>query len=249
MKLEVKDLVKTFSDGKKGLDGISFCLETPSFVLVTGKNGSGKSLLMRHILGLEKPDSGHIFLNNKPINKNLRDLRRRIALVFQEPEHQILGLTVLEDIEFGPRADGLPKAQFAEKVKTAIQITGLAGLEARLCADLSGGEKRRLAIASALVAEPEMIILDEPFNDLDWDGTSTLLEVLLKLHAQGLAVLIVSHDLEKCLAHAERLIVMDAGKIIRDASPEQLWGELPGLGLRRLSGGTELLKNMTWLKE
>lgn len=254
MKLEIKDIVKVFPDGQKGLDHASrldhasLCIETPCFMLLSGKNGSGKSLLVRHILGLESPDSGEVLLDGKPANRQLAELRRRIALVFQEPEHQILGLTVMEDAEFGPRAAGEAKESYKEKANKAIKAVGLSGFENRLCASLSGGEKRRLAIASALVSEPELIILDEPFNDLDWDGASELLEILLKLHKDGLGIVVISHDLEKCLAHADRLVVMDAGRVIADAVPKALWDKLPGLGLRRPEGDISQLQKMSWLK-
>ena len=110
----------------------------------------------------------------------------------------------------------------------------------------SGGEKRRLAVASSLVSDPELVILDEPFNDLDWRGASDLIDVLLALRAVGTGILVLTHDLEKCLAHADRLVVMDQGTIVRDGTPAGLWDELPALGLRRLSGVSDQLARMTW---
>lgn len=249
MRLEFKLLSKIFSDGTKGLDGASLILETPSFVVMSGRNGSGKSLLIRHALGLEEADSGDVLVDDEPLKAVLAQTRRRIALVFQEPEHQILGVTVREDAEFGPRAAGEHRVSYGQRVDAALQAAGLAGYDHRLCAVLSGGEKRRLAIASALVAEPELIILDEPFNGLDWAGCSELLQVLLDLRASGIGVLVVTHDLEKCLAHAERLIVMDSGRIVRDDCPAALWDELSALGLRRPAGGIERLAEMTWLEQ
>ena len=133
------------------------------------------------------------------------------------------------------------------RVEAALAAAGLAGFGERLCAGLSGGEKRRLAVASALVAGPELIVLDEPFNGLDWAGASELLRVLLGLHATGVGIVVVTHDLEKCLAHADRLVVMDAGRVVRDGSPAELWHELPALGLRQPAGGVEGLAGMTWL--
>ncbi len=246
MKLEAKALVKTFPDGSRGLAGTDLSLETPCFTVLSGPNGCGKSLLARHFLGLERPDAGQILLDGQPLGSCLAEARRRIALVFQEPEHQILGVTVREDVEFGPRAAGLPKERYAAQAAAALERAGLAGFEDRLASALSGGEKRRLAVASSLVSAPELVILDEPFNDLDWQGASDLIAVLLGLRTAGTGILVLTHDLEKCLAHADRLVVMDQGRVVRDGTPLELWDELPSLGLRRLAGGPEGLAGMTW---
>lgn len=248
MRLELSGLRKTFPDGTRGLDGASIVIQTPSLVVLSGRNGSGKSLLIRHALGLDAADEGSILVDGAPLHSVLSEARRRIALVFQEPEHQILGVTVREDAEFGPRAAGERPADYRERVDVALASAGLAGFGDRLCAVLSGGEKRRLALASALVSGPELIVLDEPFNGLDWAGASDLIAVLLRLRDAGVGVLIVTHDLEKCLAHADRLVVMEAGRIVRDGSPRALWDELPALGLRRPAGGPEHLAEMTWME-
>ena len=247
MKIELEGLYKTFPDGTRGLDGASLLIETPSLVVLSGRNGSGKTLLIRHALGLETADEGTVLVDGMELAQVLAATRRRIALVFQEPEHQILGVTVREDAEFGPRASGEKPESFDLRVNKSLAAAGLAGFGDRLCAGLSGGEKRRLAVASALVAGPELIVLDEPFNGLDWAGASDLLQVLLGLRSAGVGIVVVTHDLEKCLAHADRLVVMDGGRVVRDGSPAELWGELPGLGLRRPAGGVEELAGMTWL--
>ncbi|OHD23121.1 MAG: hypothetical protein A2Y38_02895 [Spirochaetes bacterium GWB1_59_5] len=246
MKLEFRNLSKIFPDGTRGLDGASLIVETPLFMVLSGRNGSGKSLLIRHALGLETPDAGAVLIDGKLLGAVLPETRRRVALVFQEPEHQILGVTVREDAEFGPRASGERPESYRVRVDAALGAAGLNGFGDRLCAGLSGGEKRRLAVASALVAGPELIVLDEPFNGLDWAGASDLLGVLLGLRASGVGVLVVTHDLEKCLAHADRLVVMEGGRVVREGSPAELWDELPLLGLRRSAGSVSELAGMTW---
>jgi energy-coupling factor transporter ATP-binding protein EcfA2 len=246
MRLEARNVIRTFGDGCRGLDGVNLIIDTPCFTVLSGRNGSGKSILARQFLGLDKPDSGVVLVDGRPLQECLAEARGRIALVFQEPEHQILGVTVREDVEFGPRARGLAAAERTRLVDQAMQRSGLVGFGERLAAALSGGEKRRLAVASALVTEPELVILDEPFNDLDWRGASGLLDMLLSLNSAGIGILVLTHDLEKCLAHADRLLVMDSGRIIRDAAPLALWDELPSLGLRRPPGGPEQLAGMTW---
>ncbi len=248
MTLEARSLVRRFPDGTFGLNGASLALETPCFAILSGRNGSGKSLLARHFLGLEQAQSGEVLLDGVPLFGGLASARKKIALVFQEPEHQILGITVAEDVAFGPRSAGMKPAERGKLVADSLERAGLQGFDNKLTASLSGGEKRRLAVASAMAGNPSLVILDEPFNDLDWDGASSLLGILLGLVERGIGILIVSHDLEKCLAHAGRLIVMDKGVIIRDGTPAQLWDELPALGLRRLAGGLERLPEMTWLK-
>jgi energy-coupling factor transporter ATP-binding protein EcfA2/biotin transporter BioY len=172
MKIELRGIYKTFSDGTRGLDGANLVVETPSFVVLSGRNGSGKSLLVRHALGLETADEGAVIVDGVELGEILAATRRRVALVFQEPEHQILGVTVREDVEFGPRASGEKPASYGSRVEASLTAAGLAGFRDRLCAGLSGGEKRRLAVASALVAGPELIVLDEPFNGLAWASSS-----------------------------------------------------------------------------
>jgi biotin transport system ATP-binding protein len=248
MTIEARGLTRVFPDGTRGLDRLELCLGEPAFTLLSGRNGSGKSLLARHLVGLERPDEGGVFIDGLALERCLAAARSRIALVFQEPEHQILGITVREDAEFGPRAAGITPRACKARVDASLATAGLAGMDGRLSSALSGGEKRRLALASVLVAEPELIILDEPFNDLDWQGASDLITALLRLRREGISVLVVTHDLEKCLAHADRLIVMEGGRVIRDGSPAGLWDELPGLGLRRPLGDASLVAGMSWLR-
>lgn len=248
MRIEVRNLVRVFPDGNRALDGVSLELETPCFAVLAGANGSGKTVLARHLLGLERPQSGGVFVDGIPLEACLGPTRARAAYVFQEPEHQILGITVREDAEFGLRALFPSREKRREQAERALSLTGLAGSEERLTSTLSGGEQRRLAIASALAGDPELIILDEPFNGLDLSGVETLLSVLLDLKARGVGFLLVTHDLEKCLAHADRLIVLDKGRVAGDGSPEELWERLPDLGLRRPRGTAERLPEMTWLR-
>lgn len=246
MRLEVRALGRRFDSGRWGLRGVDLVLEGPAFAILSGHNGSGKSLLAKHILGLEQPDEGGILLDGKDIRDDLQALRRRVAYVFQEPEHQILGMTVAEDVDWTPCRLGWAPERIRASRERALALTGLAGRGGEPTAFLSGGEKRRLAIASVLAAEPELIILDEPFNDLDWPGVKALLAILIDLQRRGIALLVITHDLDKCLAHADRLVVLEAGRIRADGPARELWDRLPELGLRRPGpGGT--LEAMTWL--
>jgi len=248
MKLEIQGLGKRFENGRWGLRAVDLQLEGACFTIVSGHNGSGKTLLARHILGLEQPDEGRVLLDGTDIQKNLREVRRRIAFVFQEPEHQILGMTVDEDIAWTPSRLGWSRERIQANRDRALRLTALEERRFEPTAFLSGGEKRRLAIASVLAAEPEMIILDEPFNDLDWPGVKILLSILLDLHRQGIALLVITHDLEKCLAHAERLVILREGTIAADGSARELWDRLSGLGVRRPGPRCGTLEGMTWLE-
>jgi biotin transport system ATP-binding protein len=167
--------------------------------------------------------------------------------VFQEPEHQILGMTVDEEVDWTPARLGWDRERIRAARERALRLTCLEGRGAEPTAFLSGGEKRRLAIASALAAEPELMILDEPFNDLDWQGVRMLLGILLDLRRRGLGLLVITHDLDKCLAHAERLVVLGAGQVRAQGTARELWEHLPELGLRRPGPASGTLEGMTWL--
>jgi biotin transport system ATP-binding protein len=247
MDLSVEGLGRRFEDGSWGLRGLNCRFDGRGITLVSGHNGSGKTLLARHLVGLERPDEGQVRLDGRNLSVCLEEARRRIGFVFQEPEHQILGLTVAEDLAWTPQRLGWPKARIAERTAQVLERVGLAGREHELTAWLSGGEKRRLAVASVLVAEPELIILDEPFNDLDWPGVKILLNILNSLAASGVGLLIITHDLEKCLAHADRLVVLEAGGLLADGPARSLWERLPELGLRRPGPMTGSFEGMTWL--
>ena len=247
MRLEIQGLGKRFEEGRWGLRGIDLTLEGPGFTVVSGHNGSGKTLLARHMLGLEQPDEGRILLDGADLGRNLAEARRRIAFVFQEPEHQILGMTVDEDVAWTPARLGWPEPRIRAAREHALRLVGLEARGSEPTAFLSGGEKRRLAIASVLAAEPELIILDEPFNDLDWPGVQALLAILLDLHQRGTALLVITHDLEKCLAHADRLVVLREGTLAADGPVRGIWERLPELGLRRPGPQCGTLEGMTWL--
>jgi biotin transport system ATP-binding protein len=247
MRLAVQGLGKRFESGRWGLREVDLVLEGAQFTVMSGHNGSGKTLLARHILGLEVPDEGRILLDGANIRQDLQAARRRIAFVFQEPEHQILGMTVDEDVTWTPARLGWSRERIEGSRARALRLTGLEGRGGELTAFLSGGEKRRLAIASVLAAEPELVILDEPFNDLDWPGVKTLLTILIDLHKEGIALLVITHDLEKCLAHADRLVVLNEGRILADGPVPELWNRLPDLDMRRPGPLCGTLAGMTWL--
>ena len=244
--LQVKSLVHRFQNGKYGLDKVSLEIRRGEFIVLAGPNGSGKTLLMRHLNGLLSPESGSILLDGKSIYKDIARTRRRIGLMFQNAEAQIVGQSVSRDAAFGPENLKIKRDEIERRVTWALESTGLTGFDNRQPHTLSGGEMRRLTVAGVLAMYPDIIILDEPFIGLDWMGCADLIEVLLFVHARGTAILLISHDMEKVLAHADRLILMKDGKIHADGDPKQLLTEAEAIGVRRPPGE---LSDMTWRRK
>lgn len=241
--IQVRDLSHRFPDGSLGLDGVSADIYSGDFIVLAGSNGSGKTLLMRHLNALARPSSGDVLLRGISVSKDPALSRRSIGLVFQDADSQIVGETVERDVAFGPRNLKLDEDEISLRVKESLRLTGLEGLEQRRPHSLSGGEKRRLSVAGVLAMHVEVLVLDEPFTGLDWPGSADLIEVLLALHAQGVTILLITHDLDKVLAHANRLLLMSHGRILEDDHPRVLLDKLEALGLRCPHGS---LSQMTW---
>ena len=186
------------------LDDISLSINEGECTIIAGANGSGKSLLMSIIAGLEEPTSGTVKTNLK------------VGLVFQEPDMQILGETPREDIAFGPRNLGYNKKQIIQCVEEALKQTGLCEKAEFPARSLSGGEKRRLAVAGVLAMDAQIIIFDEPYANMDYPGVIQVNRLFQKLIKDGKTIIILTHELEKCMALAKRLIVLCKGKIAYD---------------------------------
>ena len=241
--LEIRNLVHEFPDGNRGLNGVTLNLRPGEFTILAGPNGSGKTVLMRHLNALARPTSGQVLLDGISVTDDLPGTRRRIGLVFQDADAQIVGQTVARDAAFGPENLRLPRDEIRQRVATALEATGLVGFDERRPHTLSGGEKRRLAVAGVVAMQPDLLVLDEPFTGLDWPGCSALLEVLDSLHADGTGILLITHDLDKVLAHADRLVLMNNGTIAGDGRPEDVIDLVEALGIRRPSG---LVSGMSW---
>ena len=214
--IKINHLSKTFSTvagPKKALDDVSLEINEGECVVVGGENGSGKSVLMQIIAGLMEGD--------KTSGEATVSVEGRIGLVFQEAETQILGETPAEDIAFGPKNLGWKKEEVQTAVREALEKTGLtekADFPARF---LSGGEKRRLAVACMLAMKLPTIILDEPYANLDFGGVKQVNALVRQLKEEGKTVIILSHELEKCLGLSERLVVLFRGKKVFDGTPEE----------------------------
>lgn len=209
-----------FPDGREGLAGVSLSLGEGEFVVLAGRNGAGKSLLAKHLIGLKRPSSGKVLFRGKPIEKDLPGARASIGLVFQDAESQVIGQTVAEDVAFGPENLRMGRDEIRSRVEHALLRVGMAGMGDRRPDSLSGGEKRRLAIAGVLAMDAECVILDEPFANLDLESIRMVVSTLRDLHAAGCCVLAMTHELEKVLALATRLVILESGAIRFDGDPD-----------------------------
>ena len=241
--LEVKNLNYIYSVGTpfehKALDNISFSVEPGEFIGIIGHTGSGKSTLMQQLNGLLKPTSGQVLLDGADIwsdKKLTRQVRFRVGLVFQYPEYQLFEETVYRDIAFGPKNMGLSEQEIDRRVREAAGFVGLTPEQLEVSPfDLSGGQKRRVAIAGVIAMEPEVLILDEPTAGLDPRGCEDILSLLRSYHARrGSTVVLVSHSMEEIARSTQRIIVLDRGGVRMEGTPAQVFArarELEAVGL------------------
>ncbi len=222
----------TYPGGVRGIERISLSIHNGEFILLAGKNGSGKTTLIRHLNGLLRPDSGRVMVNGNPVDHHLTDTRKTVGMVFQDADSQIVGDTVFDEVAFGLENLKLPRAQINEKVFYALEMLGLTDLKERNPWALSGGEKRRLAIAGILVMDPSVIVFDEPFSNLDYPGALTVLSAIVKLNREGHTLIIATHDIETVIYHANRMIIMADGRIRKDGLPCDLLNRLEAYGVR-----------------
>ena len=240
--IEIENVSHRFGDGTVGLEGIDLKIPEGTFVVIAGHNGSGKTTLLRHLNGLLLPTEGSVRLADMPVGEDLLRARQLVGMMFQDADSQIVGETVYEDVAFGPENLRLDRAEIKKRVHDALRVVGLQDFADQRPHLLSGGEKRRLAIAGVLAMEPRVIVFDEPFASLDYPGVKQVLRHILDLHQSGHTIVVTTHDLGKIIAHADRLILMQNGRIVRDGCPEEIAGYLEDYGVRKPCGcrmGTE----------
>ena len=218
MPVEAKELTFTYNAGSPfetaALDHVNFTIKDGEFIGIIGHTGSGKSTLLQHLNGLIKPTS-------------LREVRRRIGLVFQYPEYQLFEETVRQDVAFGPKNLGLPQDEIDRRVRSAMELADLDydAIAEKSPFELSGGQKRRVAIAGVLAMEPNVLILDEPTAGLDPYGRDYILNLVKTWHDKGRTIIMVSHSMEDVARLADRIFVMNHGKLEMQGTPDEIFSK------------------------
>ena len=241
--IRVEGLTHTYGQDtpfcRSAVDGVSLEIYRGEFLGIIGHTGSGKSTLIQHLNGLLQPTVGKIYLDGRDIwadPKKIRDVRFRVGLVFQYPEYQLFEETAYKDIAFGPKNMGLDQEEIDRRVRAAARFAGLdEGLLERSPCDLSGGQKRRVAIAGVIAMEPEVLILDEPSAGLDPAGRRSLLKNIKEYHRErGTTVVMVSHSMDEVAENVDRIIVLADAGVVMSGTPREVFsraGELVAVGL------------------
>lgn len=230
--LRVENLTHTYGEGtpfrRSAVEDMSLSVYRGEFLGIIGHTGSGKSTMIQHLNGLLKPTSGHIYLDGKDIwaePKKIRDVRFRVGLVFQYPEYQLFEETVYKDVAFGPGNMGLSKDEIDRRVRAAIRFAGLSEdvLDVSPFA-LSGGQKRRVAIAGVIAMEPEVLVLDEPTAGLDPRGRKELLANIQKFHQErGTTIVLVSHSMDEIAQNVDRIVVLSDAHALMSGTPREVF--------------------------
>ncbi|MFD1067333.1 energy-coupling factor ABC transporter ATP-binding protein [Oceanobacillus locisalsi] len=234
MEIQFKDVSYIYQENSpfahKALEDISFTMDSGSFVAVIGHTGSGKSTLIQHLNGLSKPSRGEIMIGDFQLTaegkpKDIRELRRKVGVVFQYPEHQLFEETVAKDIAFGPKNFGVEQEEINRRIEDILPAVGLSEeLLARSPFDLSGGQKRRVAIAGVLAMSPEVLVLDEPTAGLDPRGQREMMDMFYKLHKErGLTTVLVTHSMEDALTYADKIIILNKGQKYMEGPPLEVF--------------------------
>jgi cobalt/nickel transport system ATP-binding protein len=222
--IEIKNLSFTYPDGHRGLSSVDLVVCHGENVAVIGPNGAGKSTLLLHLNGILRGNSTVKVCGLTVEEKNLKEIRKKVGLIFQDPEDQLFSLNVFDDVAFGPVNMGYSESEVKRHVAQALEWVGMVGYEQRSPHHLSVGEKKRIAIATVLSLDPEILVIDEPTSNLDPRGKWTLVELLSQL---PITQIIATHDLELVRALCHRTVVMDEGKIAADDKTESILDDIP----------------------
>ncbi|MCI5951280.1 MAG: energy-coupling factor transporter ATPase [Anaerostipes sp.] len=230
MSIKLENISYQYRDSsrRKALSNVSLEIKPGEFIGIAGHTGSGKSTLIQHLNGLLKPDEGKVLFDGSDIYQegySLKELRGKVGLSFQYPEHQLFEVTVFEDVCFGPKNLGLSQEEVKERAREALQMVGMdEKYYEKSPFELSGGQKRRVAIAGILAMHPQYFILDEPTAGLDPIGRDKILELLKRLHEnQGITIILVSHSMEEIANYVDRILVMDQGCLLYDDVPKEVF--------------------------
>lgn len=235
MSIKLSNIYHTYSKGtpfeRLALNNVSLEIAKGEIVAIIGHTGSGKSTLVQHLNGLLKPDKGQATINDIDITAKgaqAKAARQQVGMVFQYPEHQLFAETVFEDIAFGPRNKGVEEEAVAKQVREAMEFVGLdyETFAQRSPFQLSGGQMRRVAIAGVVAMNPDYLVLDEPSAGLDPRSRNAVFKEIMSLHkSRGIAIVLVTHSMEEAVKYADRLLVINAGKVLFDGTPAEIFKE------------------------
>jgi len=250
--IEVRDLNYTYPDGTHALKDVNIKIKRGQTTAILGGNGAGKSTLFLNLNGIIKPSSGQILFNGKPVDysrNGLKELRRSVGIVFQDPDSQLFSASVYQDVSFGAMNMKLPEAEVRKRVDAAMEMIGIYHLKDKPTHALSFGQKKRVAIAGVLVMQPEVLVLDEPTAGLDPMGVSELMKLLKETQKKlGLSIIISTHDIDIVPLYCDNVYVMDEGKIVMEGTPKKVFSEKEtvrsvNLRLPRIGHLMEILKD------
>lgn len=233
--IRIEDLVFNYTrdndqEEVSAIKGVSFAIEKGSFTAIIGRNGSGKSTLAKNINALLLPTSGAVYVNgyNTSVEENLWDVRQSAAMVFQNPDNQIVSAIVEDDVAFGPENLGIEPSEIRKRVDDSLRAVNMYQHRKKGPHLLSGGQKQRIAIAGAIAMKPECIVFDEPTAMLDPKGRSEVMDIIKALNNEGITVVLITHFMEEA-AEADRLIIMDQGEVKLDGTPREVFMQIDTL--------------------
>ena len=226
--LEVQNIKYSYNKDYQALKGVSLKVEKGEMVALLGKNGAGKSTLFLHLNGIYEPDEGKVFIDGEELKydkKSLLKFRQKVGIVFQNPDDQIFAPTVEEDVAFGPLNLKLPMEEVQKRVTESLARVGMSGFEKKAPHHLSGGQKKRVAIAGILAMQPEIMVLDEPTAGLDPQGVRDLSALLKELNDEGITIIISTHEVDLVPNYAKKVFVLVDGLLIAEGTPKEIFAQ------------------------
>jgi len=247
--IQTGNMCYTYPDGTEALNNINMEIKEGERAAIVGSNGAGKSTLFQHFNGILRPTSGLIKIDGEKINYKKNELikiRNKVGIVFQNPDDQLFAPTVAEDVAFGPMNLGLPIDEVDKRVEESLEMVGMSGLGKKAPHHLSGGQKKRVAIAGILAMKPEIMVLDEPTTGLDPKGVDQVMNILYKLNQEDMSIIVASHDVEMVTQFADKIFVLHQGEIIGQGNPEEIFNDYETLKKAHLKPpkSAELLRSL-----
>lgn len=227
--VETKDITYQYPDGTNALENVNFKAEEGKIIALLGPNGAGKSTLFLHFNGILQPKFGSITIDGEYLNykkEDLMNLRQKVGIVFQNPDDQLFAPTVKEDVAFGPMNLGISKEEVEARVKEALKRVGMDSFENKPPHLLSGGQKKRVAIAGILAMRPKIMVLDEPTSGLDPRGASRIMKLLYELNREGITIIISTHDVDLVPLYADKVYIISHGDLIKEGSPQEVFDDV-----------------------